>query len=79
MEIKTKINNFVGAKESPEEIWAFTKGYIKTIDTSNKNEVITFSFKIWEFIVQKSIRTTNVKIGFEKIPPREPVSQVYKN
>lgn len=40
---------------------------------------MTFSYRIWDAVVNKFIKNTNIKDGFEKIPPMERNKQVEKN
>ena len=61
------------------ELFLFTKSYFQSIDRGKNDELNTFSFKIWDIIVYKFIRKTNIRDGFERIPPKERKGQIEKN
>lgn len=65
-----------GAKSDPRDIWSFASAYIKTINPRNHDEAQTFSYRIWEAIVHKFIKNTNIKDGYERMPPKEKNKQV---
>ena len=52
------------------DLFLFAKSFLGTIDKKNDDQISTFSFKIWDLIVNNFIRKTNVKDGFERIPPK---------
>ena len=46
------------------DLFLFAKSFLGTIDKKNDDQISTFSFKIWDLIVNNFIRKTNVKDGF---------------
>ena len=74
--IETKINNLNGAMSNINDLYLFAKSFLGTIDKNNDEQVSTFAFKIWNLIVNNFIKKTNVKDGFERIPPKEKKAQV---
>ena len=53
-----------GARSDPKDLWEFTTNYITTIDAKNSDELVTFTYKIWQAIVHKFMKNTNIKDGF---------------
>ena len=52
------------------DLFIFSKSFFSTIDKKNDEQLTTFGFKIWDAIVNNFIKKTNVKDGFERIPPK---------
>ena len=52
------------------DLYLFCKSFYGTIDKNNDDQVSTFAYKIWDVIINNFIKKTNVKDGFERIPPK---------
>ena len=78
-QIETRINNLNGALSNINDVFRFSKSFLGTINKNSDDQLSTFAYKIWNFIVHNFIKKTNVKDGFERIPPKENNAQVEKN